>query len=127
DDTKYVRNIESPYTKHENARISKDGHSALVKYELKGDYKEGQERIGEPLAAIDAAAKANPGISMSGVGDASIDKAVGEQDSKDFQKAEVSSVPLTLLILVLTFGAAIAAGIPVIFAMTAVFAAMGLM
>src|SRR4051812_35109202 len=127
DRTKYVREIESPYTKHENSRISKDGHSVLVKYELKGDYKEAQERIVKSLAAIDAAAKANAGVSMHGVGDASIDKGVGEQEPKDFQKAEVPSVPLTLLILVLTFGAAIAAGIPVIFAMTAVFAAMGLM
>src|SRR3954466_1665903 len=127
DNTKYVRKIESPYAKHENARISKDGHTVLVKYEVKGDFKEAQENIVKPLAAIDAAAKANPGISIRGVGDASINKAVDEQDTKDFQKAEVSSVPLTLLILVLTFGAAIAAGIPVIFAMTAVFAAMGLM
>jgi uncharacterized membrane protein YdfJ with MMPL/SSD domain len=127
DNQQYVREIQSPYTKHENSRISKDGHTVLVKYEVKGDFKESQERIVKPLAAIDAAAKANPGISMRGVGDASINKAVGEQDAKDFQKAEVSSVPLTLLILVLTFGAAIAAGIPVIFAMTAVFAAMGLM
>src|SRR4051812_34596686 len=127
DDTKYVRKIESPYATHENSRVSKDSHTVLVKYEVKGDYKQGQERIVKPLAAIDAAAKANPGISMRGVGDASIDKAVGEQDSKDFQKAEATSVPLTLLILLLAFGAAIAAGIPVIFAMTAVFAAMGLM
>src|SRR3954454_7646277 len=127
DNTKYVRKIESPYAKHENARISKDGHTVLVKYEVKGDFKESRERIVKPLAAIDAAAKANPGISLRGVGDASINKAVDEQDTKDFQKAEVSSVPLTLLILLLAFGAAIAAGIPVIFAMTAVFAAMGLM
>src|SRR3954453_8923059 len=67
DDTKYVRKLESPYAKHENSRISKDAHTVLVKYEVKGDFKEAQLRIVKPLAAIDAAAKANPGISMRGV------------------------------------------------------------
>jgi RND superfamily putative drug exporter len=127
DGQRYVRKIESPYAQHANSQISKDGHAALVKYELKGDMKEMVLRVGKPLAAIDAAAKANPGISIKGVGDASIEKAVGEQEGKDFQKAEVTSLPLTLIVLFLTFGAAIAAGVPVLLAMTAVLATMGLM
>jgi uncharacterized membrane protein YdfJ with MMPL/SSD domain len=127
DGVKYVQELESPYSKHENSRISKDGHSALIRYELKGDFDETLLRVEKPLAAIAAADKAHPGISMHGVGDASIQKAVGEQDEKDFQKAEATSLPLTLLILVLTFGAAFAAGVPIILAITAVLAALGLM
>src|SRR3954471_23223855 len=64
---------------------------------------------------------------MNGVGDASIEKAVADVEATDFQKAEITSLPLTLIILVLTFGAAFAAGIPILLAMTAVLTAMGLM
>jgi uncharacterized membrane protein YdfJ with MMPL/SSD domain len=127
DHQKYVSKLESPYSKHENPRITKDGHSALVSYELEGEMKEAMLRIEKPVAAIAAADRAHPGISMSAVGDASIEKAVDDVETKDFQKAEVTSLPLTLLILVLTFGAAFAAGIPILLAMTAVLAAMGLM
>jgi uncharacterized membrane protein YdfJ with MMPL/SSD domain len=127
DGQRYVRKIESPYTHHANSQISKDGHSALVRYELKGDMKETAVRVDKPLAAIAAAGKANPGLSIQGVGDASIEKAVNDKDQKDFQKAEVTSLPLTLVVLFLTFGAAIAAGVPVLLAMTAVLATLGLM
>src|SRR3954469_13504113 len=127
DRQKYVSKIESPYSKHENPRITKDGHSALVRYELEGEMKDALIRIEKPIAAIKAADRAHPGISMNGVGDASIEKAVADVESKDFQKAEATSLPLTLIILVLTFGAAFAAGIPILLAMTAVLATMGLM
>jgi uncharacterized membrane protein YdfJ with MMPL/SSD domain len=127
DHKKYVQKIKSPYTKQENATISKDGHAAVVRYEVKGDFDEATLRIDAPLAAIAAADKANAGISLRAVGDASLQKATSDVDEKDFQKAEMTSLPLTLLILVLTFGAAFAAGIPILLAVTAVLAAMGLM
>ncbi|HEY7268171.1 MAG TPA: MMPL family transporter, partial [Solirubrobacterales bacterium] len=46
--------------------------------------------------------------------------------SDDFAKAETLSIPITLLILVVAFGALVAAGIPVILAISAVMAAIGL-
>ena len=128
DAVKYVQEIESPYAQHENVRISKDSHAALVTYQLlAADRNEMLARIDKPQAAIATAAKGHSALSLRPVGDASIEKAVDEKDTKDFAKAEVTSVPLTLLILLLTFGAAFAAGVPVILALTAVLAAMGLM
>ena len=44
----------------------------------------------------------------------------------DLGKAGALSLPITLIILVLTFGALVAAGIPLLLALTAVFATFGL-
>jgi len=45
---------------------------------------------------------------------------------KDFQRAEVLSVPITFVILLFAFGAFVAAGVPVLLAFTAVLASLGL-
>ena len=46
--------------------------------------------------------------------------------SDDFQRAELTSLPITLLILVIVFGALVAAGVPLLLALTAVAATIGL-
>ena len=45
---------------------------------------------------------------------------------KDFQRAEYSSVPVTLIILLFAFGALVAAGLPVLLGFTGVLATVGL-
>ena len=78
------------------------------------------------LAVTADVAKAHPDLKIEQAGDASLDKAIGGQVSKDFSRAEKLSLPVTLGILILTFGALIAAGVPVILALSAVMAGIGL-
>ena len=59
-------------------------------------------------------------------GDASSTKALNKSFSDDFAKARTLSLPITLLILVVAFGALVAAGIPVLLAATGVAATLGL-
>src|SRR5205823_1414208 len=54
-------------------------------------------------------------------------KAINDQFGKDLLKAGAISLPVTLAILLLTFGALVAAGIPLLLALTSVFAALGLL
>ncbi len=49
-----------------------------------------------------------------------------ETHGKDFARAEMFSLPVTLLILLVAFGALIAAGVPILLALSAVGSAMGL-
>ena len=60
-------------------------------------------------------------------GDLSVDAAVGDQISKDLSSAELTSIPITLLLMLLAFGALIAAGIPVLLAGSSVVATIGLL
>src|SRR4051794_22281897 len=53
-------------------------------------------------------------------------KAVDTAFANDLTRAGIFSIPLTLIILVIAFGALVAAGIPLLLALTAVFATFGL-
>ncbi len=123
--TKHVRDVESPYGPERS--VSEDGRSALVSFELTAkDDDEASDRVDATLDSTAAAQKANPELRIEQFGDASAGKALTKKFEEDFQKAEVTSLPITLVILVLAFGALVAAGIPLLLAITAVAATIGL-
>ncbi|WP_426564894.1 MMPL family transporter [Angustibacter sp. McL0619] len=112
---------------------SQDGRSALLPVVLDVNGKTGNaaydvagDQVPAVLAVTADVAKAHPDLKIAQAGDASLDKAIGGQVSKDFSRAEKLSLPVTLAILILSFGALIAAGVPVILALSAVMAGIGL-
>ncbi len=60
-------------------------------------------------------------------GDLSVDAAVGDRISEDLGSAELTSIPITLVLMLFAFGALIAAGIPVLLAGSSVVATIGLL
>ena len=123
----YAQEFESPYAAGNSGQISADGHAVLLRFKIAGDDTETQDRVGAALAAISAAQAANPGFTIGETGDASVNKQLNETISDDFKQALVTSLPITLLILLLAFGALVAAGVPLLLALTAVLATIGLM
>ena len=105
---------------------SADGHAALIDADLKGDPDDAKDTAPKTFAAVDQAKRANPGFQIGVVGDGTADKQLSDSISDDFAKAETLSIPITLLILVIAFGALVAAGIPLILALSAVMATIGL-
>ncbi len=67
-----------------------------------------------------------PKLRIEEVGGLSIGKALDETLGKDFKRAEMFSLPVTLAILLVAFGALIAASVPLVLALSAVAAAIGL-
>ena len=124
--TKGARNIESPYAAGNEGQISKDGRSALVTFDVPGDDDKAEDLVDGPLAAVAAVQRSNQGFRVEEFGDASSDKALSKAFEDDFKKAEVTSLPVTLIILILAFGALLAAFVPLLLAVTAVAAAIGL-
>jgi len=124
---KNVTDVESPLAKGNEGQISKDGRSALVNFKVPGDLEESEANVDTSLAAVAAAQKANPELRIEQFGDASAAKALNAQFEKDFQRAETLSLPITLLILVVAFGALIAAGVPLLLGLTAVMGTLGLL
>ena len=106
--------------------IAKDGHSALVEFDIRGDKNKAGDKIAPVLDAVAEAQRAHPGFFIGEFGYASARKAVDTAFANDLASAGVFSVPLTLIILVVAFGALVAAGIPLLLALTAVFATFGL-
>jgi RND superfamily putative drug exporter len=121
-----VTNIVSPINQPDAGLISRDRHSALVQFDVKGKAEDAQDKIAPILAAIDGAQTGVPSVIIEEFGQASSDYQLSKRFEGDMGRAEVTSLPLTIAILVVAFGALIAAGLPVILAFSAVLAATGL-
>jgi uncharacterized membrane protein YdfJ with MMPL/SSD domain len=124
--TKGVSEVVSPYESGSGG-ISKDGHSALVTFSLPGKSDVTEKSVVNSLAAVHAAAKAHPELRIDETGDASINKATMEKSNQEMGSSMFMSLGLTLIILLFTFGALVAAGIPVLLGLTAVLATLGLL
>ena len=107
-------------------QVSKDQHSALVRFDIKGKAEDAHNHVQGALDATAAAQKANPGFIVEEFGDASARKALDKTLGDDFKRAEKLAVPATLIILLFAFGSFVAAGIPVLLAFSGVLAAIGL-
>jgi RND superfamily putative drug exporter len=121
-----VRDVRSPLAPGAGGQIAKDGRSALVQFRIRGEKDEAADKIGPVLDAVAAAQQAHPGFTIGEFGDASAEQEVMTSYDEDLGKAGILSLPITLIVLVLTFGSLVAAGIPLLLALTAVFATFGL-
>jgi uncharacterized membrane protein YdfJ with MMPL/SSD domain len=121
-----VINVRSPLKSENSGQISGDSHSALVDFQIRGEADEAVNKIDPIISAVDQAKAAHPQLFIGQFGDGSADKQLEAAFMSDLGKAGLYSVPVTLIILILAFGALIAAGIPLLLALTAVFATFGL-
>jgi uncharacterized membrane protein YdfJ with MMPL/SSD domain len=123
---KDVENIVSPIEQPRAGLISADRHSALVQFDVKGKAEDAKDKIEPILAAIDGVQAGNPSVIVQEFGAASVNQQVDKRFSGDMRRAEMTSLPLTIAILLVAFGALVAAGLPVVLAFSAVLAATGL-
>ncbi|MEU8177522.1 MMPL family transporter [Microbispora hainanensis] len=109
---------------------SPDGRSVLLPVHL--DLGSGGARtlpknvVGPMLEATQAVQKTHPDYSIAQVGAGSIGKEFSERYGQEFRRAEYVSLPITFAILLVTFGALVAAGVPVLLGMSAVLFGLGL-
>ena len=115
-------------------RPGADGRSVVLTLTLdaEADPAEGStartpdEAVGASLEATDAFAAAHPDLSVGQIGDGSVKKQLDATLGEDFQRAELISIPLTLVILLVAFGAVVAAGVPLVLGLGSVGVALGL-
>jgi RND superfamily putative drug exporter len=88
--------------------ISKDGYQALVTVDVKTDSSK------QALADYTALrSRVHPsGLTVTGTGGVLINNAFSTTLETDLQRAEVVSLPVTLILLLLIFGSLVAAGLP---------------
>src|SRR5881397_4083931 len=121
-----VQNVRSPLDPRHAGQIAKGRDAALVEFEIRGDKKDAGDKLGPVLKSVKDAQRAHPGFFIGEFGYASAAKETDAAFADDLKSAGVFSIPLTLIILVVAFGALVAAGIPLLLALTAVFATFGL-
>jgi uncharacterized membrane protein YdfJ with MMPL/SSD domain len=123
----HTQNFENPYAPLNRGQVSKDGHAALLRFQIAGNDTEVQNRVKPALSTVTAVQRTHPGFRLGEFGDASTQQQINDVVKKDFGKALVTSLPVTLIILLIAFGALVAAGVPLLLALTAVFATIGIL
>ena len=121
-----VTKLRSPLSPGNEGQVSGDRHSALIQFTPDGSYDEAVTYIDSITAATDAVQKANPDYYVGEAGSASTGKALDEMFGSQLARAGLISIPITLAILLIVFGSLVAASIPLLLALTSVFATLGL-
>ncbi|SDO53927.1 MMPL family transporter [Actinacidiphila guanduensis] len=122
DGTGLVTAVSSPYT---TKSVSADHRSALVRFDMRGSSDDAPDHVQPVLDAVAKVQGEHKDLRIEEFGDASGNKAVNDAFGSDFKTAEFSAVPVALAILLVAFGALVAALLPVALALTAFLGASG--
>jgi RND superfamily putative drug exporter len=102
---------------------SPDGTALLVAVRLAQEHS---DEAGPLLEVTDRVADGHPGLDLRQSGDLTLDAAIDERVADDLHSAEFISLPITLVLMLVAFGALVAAGLPVLLAATSVAATIGI-
>ncbi len=109
-----------------SAALSTDaGRVVLVQVGLAGNPQRASDHVGSVESAVTAVQSSHPGVRIQEAGSGSVSKSISDVISNDLGRAETIALPITLLILVLAFGALVAASVPLLLGLTSVAAASG--
>src|SRR4051794_2752487 len=114
-------------TKIERPLRSEDGRSVVVNFKLRGSDAHAETLVDRPLAAVAAVQASHPRVRVEQFGEVSAAKEIAAQDAKDGKTSQLVSFGLMLVILLVAFGAVVAAGLPLVLGATAVAGTVGLL
>jgi RND superfamily putative drug exporter len=118
-----VSSVQTPA--HTPSLTTNHGRTSLAVVTLRGDPDKADSHVTPLINLVSRMRSQLPGVTLREVGDASGDHAITGLISKGLARAEMLSLPITLLILVLAFGALVAASVPLLLGITSVAAASG--
>ena len=121
-----IDSLQSPLAAGNRGQISRSGHAAVIDFNMKGDPDTAADRVQPVLNAVAALQRRAPDFTVAEVGDASGAHQENASVNSGLHKAETLSLPITFLVLLIAFGAFVAAGLPVLLAFSAVLGAGGL-
>ena len=103
--------------------LSADGSAALILTTIEGEGD--ADALVEPMLGVVDSANAD-GYRVTTAGEGSINREFGTLAEETLQKGELIGLPVALVILVVVFGAAVAAGIPLLVALLAIMVSLGM-
>lgn len=118
-----VQSVSSYYDTGGAGLINKDRHMTLVSVALTGETQKADKTV-VPLLGLIKDSQTS-GFNVITAGDGSINKDLNHAFSHDLELAEVIGMPASIVVLVVVFGAAVAAGVPIVLALLSILVAMG--
>jgi uncharacterized membrane protein YdfJ with MMPL/SSD domain len=101
------------------------GRLQLVQVQLRGDPDQADKHVAPLQRVVASVAAGHPGTTLQQAGEASGGNAINQLVNNDLSHAELVSLPITLIILILAFGALVAAVVPLLLGLTSVAGALG--
>jgi RND superfamily putative drug exporter len=113
------------YESGEIALVSADQRTTIMPFVMAGDDEQAEDNIGGVLSIVDEA-DADPGYEVLVSGGASIQDEFQEVAQKDLETGESVGVPIALIVLLLVFGAVVAAFVPLVLGILSIAVALGI-
>ncbi len=101
------------------------GRLQLVQVTLRGDPDHADEHVAPLQRVVASVGASHPGTTVQEAGEGSGGHAINQVVNHDLSHAELISLPITLLILIVAFGALVAAFVPLLLGLTSVAGALG--
>ena len=115
----------SAYQGGDKTLISADGRTAIIPIVMAGDLTQAEKNI-DKVHEVVHAADGKGGFDTLVTGAASINSDFSHTAETDLRKGEGIGVPIALVILLIVFGAVVAAGLPILLSLIAITMAVGL-
>jgi len=117
-----IKNLKSPLDPANSDQVSKDRRTVMVTWDMKGTYDQAKTKIDAIEAKISGVGDRHPGFYVEEAGSVSSGKALDKMFLDQLKLAGERSIPITIIILLLVFGALVAVGIPLLLALSSVLA-----
>ncbi|MBA2453164.1 MAG: MMPL family transporter [Chloroflexia bacterium] len=105
--------------------VATDRSAMMIPVALVGDFDEATEEIGSYLDVVEAN-DGQQGFQVVTGGDISINEVFNHTAEQDLLTGEIIGIPSAILILVLVFGALLAAGVPLVMAIISIVISLGI-
>lgn len=120
-----VASVTNVYETGEQGFVSADRHTTILPATLVGDIVKATDTVA-PLSELLAGRNGQQGFTVLTAGDGSIWHDANHQFEKDLARGEGIGLPIALIVLVIVFGAAVAAGVPIVLALLGILISMGM-
>ena len=120
-----VASVASYYDTGDSAMLSEDGHVVLAQVVIEDGVNDAEDNIDAILDTLRAGAANASGFEIVMAGNTSLNKQVEEIDQEDFKSMIVVTMVLALVLMLIAFRAVVAAAIPLVLALSAIFSALG--
>jgi RND superfamily putative drug exporter len=125
-DLRALEDVDSVVSYRDGAEglVSDDGHVALITTTLTGAEEDAADTA-KPLVGVVKEADGTEGFRVTTVGFGSVEGEISTLLEENMQQGEMIGIAVALVILLIVFGAAVAAGLPIILALVSIFVAVG--
>jgi uncharacterized membrane protein YdfJ with MMPL/SSD domain len=121
-----IKNLKSPLDPQNRDQVSKNRRTVIVTWNMKGKYDTATKKIDSIEASVAKVGDRHPGFYVGEAGSVSSGKALDKMFVDQLKTAGMRSIPITIVVLLLVFGALVAVGVPLLLALSGVAATIGL-